>query len=243
MTDYESHMMPVLSHLAWLAERIGDEANAGRAYDAALLTYNGAAMLQWRFVAPMGNADVISTKWLRAEAAEAIDGLVTSSEKTVAKAANADGNQDKRLRARLVTEINRVVEVVARSLQIALPTPTRMPELESSPNVRELVDEFLAAHVEQYAAAIEEGRIRAAKMEVGPDAALKEAIAGLIYIHDDARAADMSPGLSRPLAQMAAGFFKTAVEQQTEASLPPAQKRQLLGLADGLVESAASAHP
>jgi hypothetical protein len=118
-----------------------------------------------------------------------------------------------------------------------------MPELESSPNVRELVDEFLAAHAERYADAIQRGRLAAAKGEAGPDAALKEAIAGLIYIHDDAREADMTPGLRRSLARMAAGFFKTAVEQQAEERLPPAQKRRLQRLADGLVESAASANP
>lgn len=241
--EYESRIAPVLGHLAWLAERIPDPANDGRAHDAALLTYNAAAMLQWRFVAPVSHADLISVEWRRTEAAEAIDKLVTSSEKAVAKAAKSARDQDKRLRAQLVTEINKVVEVVARSLQIALPTPTRMLELESSPNVRELLDEFLAAHAEQYAAAILEGRIAAAKREAGPDAALKEAIAGLIYIHDDAREAGMSPGLRRPLTQMAAGFFKTAVEQQAEESLPAAQKRRLLRLADGLVESAASANP
>lgn len=241
--EYESRIAPVLGHLAWLAERIPDPANDGRAHDAALLTYNAATMLQWRFVAPVSHADLISTEWLRTEAAEAIDRLVTSSEKTVVKAAKSARDQDKRLRAQLVTEINKVISVVARALQITPTTPTRMLELESSPNVRELLDEFLAAHAEQYAAAILEGRIAAAKREAGPDAALNEAIAGLIYIYDSARAADMSPGLRRPLTQMAAGFFKTAVEQQAKESLPAVQKRRLLRLADGLVESAASANP
>lgn len=241
--EYESRIAPVLGHLAWLAERIPDEANRGRAYDAALLTYNAAVMLQWRFTAPVSYADVISVDWCRTESAEAIDTLVTSSEKAVAKAAKSARDQDKHLRAQLVTAINKVVDVVARSLQIAPTAPTRMPELESSPRVRELLDEFLAAHAEQHAAAILEGRIAAAKKEVGPDAALKEAIAGLIYIHDDAREADMSPGLRRPLTQMAAGFLKTAVELQAEESLPAAQKRRLLRLADALIESAASANP
>lgn len=240
---YESRIAPVLGHLVWLAERIPDPANDGRAHDAALLTYNAATMLQWRFVAPVSHADLISVESLKTEAAEAIDRLVTSSEKTVVKATKSSRDQDNRLRTQLVTATNKAISVVARALQITPPTPTRMLELESSPNVRELVDEFLAAHAEQYAAAIKEGRLAATKREVGPDTALREAIGGLIYVQDSARAADMSPGLRRPLTQMAAGFFKTAVEQQAKERLPPAQKRRLLRLADGLVESAASANP
>jgi len=234
-----SYISPILAHLAWLADRMPDSANNGRAHDAALLTYSAAVMLQWRYVAPVSHADLIPTDWLRVEAGEAIDGLVTLSEKAVAKAGDADGDRDKRLRAQLVNEINKAVRIVARALQTARPTPTRMPELESSPNVRELIDEFLAAHAEQYADAIQRGRLAAAKGEAGPDAALKEAIAGLIYIHDDAREADTTPGLRRSLARMAAGFFKTAVEIQPD-DLPPASRKRLLRLADALVEDAAT---
>lgn len=241
--ESESRIGPVLGHLAWLAEKIPSPVNNERAYDAAILTYNAAAMLQWRFVAPVSYADVISVKWIRAEAADAIDKLVTLSEQAVAKAKKCNRDQDKRLRAQLVTEINKVIGVVARAMRIAVPMPSRMLELESSPNVRELLDELLAAHAVQYAAAIKEGRLRAEKREVGPDAALREAVAGLIYIHDDAREADMSPGLRRPLAQMAAGFFKTVVELQAEQRLPAAQRKRLLGLADALVESATAATP
>jgi len=216
-----SYISPILAHLAWLADRMPDSVNNGRVRDAALLTYSAAVMLQWRYVAPVSHADLIPTDWLRVEAAEAIDGLVKLSEKAVAKAGDADGDRDNRLRTQLVNKINKTIRIVARALQIARPTPARMPELESSPNVRELIDEFLAAHAEQYADAIEEGRLRAARREAGPDAALKEAIAGLIYIHDDARKADMTPGLRRSLARMAAGFFKTAVEIQPD-DLPAA---------------------
>lgn len=241
--DGESKIRPILGHLTWLAERIADPVNNGRLSDAALLTYNAAVMLQWRFVAPVSNADIIQREPDRVGAAEVIDGLVTSVERVVAKAEDAEGDQDTRLRAQLVTSIKKSLRELQRLLILGESIPTRVPDLESSPNVRGLLDEFLAAHAEQHAAAIEEGRLAAVKEEVGPDAALKEAIAGLIYIHDDAREAEMSPKLRRQLTQMAAGFFKTAVEQQADGGLPLVPRRTLIRLAGALVESAASANP
>ena len=240
--DYESRIEPILGHLAWLAERIEDSTNDGRAYDAAVLTYNAAAMLQWYFVAPVSYADTIRDDRTRAAAAELIDRLVQASEKIVAKAERGVGDQDAALRNKLAAKIRKVLRTLPALFHLAGPTPARMPRLEKSPNARELFDELLAAHAEQYTDAILKGRIAAAKKEAGPDAALNEAIAGLIYIHDDAREADMSPGLRQPLTRMAAGFFKTAVKQQPEERLLAAQRKRLLRLADALVESAASAN-
>jgi hypothetical protein len=237
--EYESRIAPVLGHLAWLAERITDEANTGRAHDAALLTYNAAVMLQWRFVAPVSSADTIFDETNRRKAAEVIDKLVKSAEKIVAKAEGADSEQDIVLRAKLVADIRRVLKKLPGLLSVANPEPTRLRELEASPNIRALMDEFLAVHAEQYAEAILQGRIAGMKGGSGPEAAMNEAIAGLIYAHDDAREADTTPGLRRSLAQMAAGFFKTAVEIQPEDLLPASRKR-LLGLADALVEDAAT---
>jgi hypothetical protein len=238
----DSQIGAVLAHLAWLAERINDPINAGRLQDAALLTYNAAVMLQWRFVAPLSYADTIQDTGSQVEAAEAISRLVTSAEKVVAKAEHADNAQDKVLRAKLVTDIRRAIKTLPILLSVANPKPTRLPELETSPKIRALMDEFLAAHAEEYAEAISIGRLVAARGGSGPAATMNEAIAGLIYIHDDARDADMTPGLHRSLAQMAAGFFKTAVEIQPD-DLPAASRKRLLRLADGLVESAASANP
>jgi hypothetical protein len=237
--NYESRIAPVLGHLAWLAERITDEANNGRAHDAALLTYNAAVMLQWRFVAPVSSADTVFDETSRREAAEIIDKFVKSAEKIVAKAEGADSEQDKVLRAKLVADIRRILKTLPRLLAVANLEPTRLPELETSPNVRALMDEFLAVHAEQYAEAILQGRIAGMKGGSGPQAAMNEAIAGLIYAHDDAREADMTPSLRRSLAQMAAGFFKTAVQIQPD-ELPAASRKRLLGLANSLVEDAAT---
>jgi hypothetical protein len=244
--DGESRLKPILGHLAWLADRIDDPVNDGRLKDAALLTYNAAAMLQWRFVFPVSWSDQIRNVDDRWEASGIIDGLVTSAEKIVAKADDAGGadqGRDKRLRSQLVAEITRSLQRLQELLLTGESVPARMPALEETPNARKLLDEFLAAHAEQYAAAIEKGRLAAAKREVAPAAALKEAIAGLIYIHDHAREAEMSPGLRRPLTQMAAGFFKSAVEWQAEKGLSPARKERLLRLANALVESAAPTQP
>jgi len=237
--ETESRIQPILAHLAWLAERINDPVNAGRLRDAALLTYNAAVMLQWRFVAPVSSADMVFDETSRREAAEVIDKFVKSAEKITAKAEHADSEQDKVLRAKLVADIRRVLKTLPRLLFAENPEPTRLAELETSPNIRALMDEFLAVHAGEYAGAIEVGRLRAAKELVGPDAALKEAIAGLIYIHDDAREADTTPGLRRSLAQMAAGFFKTAVEIQPD-EIPAARRKRLLRLANALVKDAAT---
>jgi hypothetical protein len=237
--EYESRIAPVLGHLAWLAERITDEVNDGRAHDAALLAYNAAVMLQWRFVAPVSHADTVLDETGRREAAEVIDSFVRSAEKIEAKAEHADGEQDKVLRAKLVTDIRRILKTLPRLLLVANPEPIRLPELETSPNIRVLMDEFLAVHAQHYAEAILKGRIAGAKGGSGPEAAMNEAIAGLIYAHDDAREADMTPSLRRSLAQMAAGFLKTAVEIQPE-DLPSASRKRLLRLADVLVEDAAT---
>ena len=183
----ESRVRPILDHLAWLAERIDDSVNAGRAYDAAVLTYNAAVMLQWQYVAPQSYADTITHEATRIEAADLIDRLVQASEKIVAKAERGIGDHDAALRDKLAAEIRKVLRTLPALFHLAGPTPARMPELEKSPNVRELLDEFLSAHAEQYTDAILKGRIAAAKGEVGPDAALKEAIAGLIFMHDRAR--------------------------------------------------------
>ncbi len=242
MTDpmySESRIGPILGHLAWLAERIEDPVNDGRAYDAAVLTYNAAAMLQWRFVFVVSHADTIRDMGLRVEAAKVIDGLVVAAEKIVAKAEGAGSEQDKALRSRLGALIRKVLKSLPELMLTANPEPARMPELETSPNIRALMDEFLAAHAEKYADAILQGRITGLKGGSGPEPAMNEAIAGLIYVHDDAREADTTPGLRRSLAQMAAGFFKTTVEIQPD-EIPAASRKRLLRLANALVEDAAT---
>jgi hypothetical protein len=235
----ESRMRPILGHLAWLAERIEDPVNDGRLRDAALLTYNAAVMLQWRFVAPVSTEDTIRDMGLRVEAAEAIDGLVVAAEKIVAKADGADSEQDKVLRSRLKAYIRKVLKTLPRLLLAGNPEPVRVLELETSPNVRELMDEVLAVYAEEYSEAITKGRLIGAKGGSGPDAAMSEAIAGLVYVHDDARETDMAPSLHHSFTQMAAGFFKTAAEIQPD-NLPLASRKRLLRLADSLVEDAAT---
>ena len=106
--DYQSRIEPILGHLAWLAERIEDSTNDGRAYDAAVLTYNAAAMLQWYFVAPVSYADTIRDDRTRAEAAELIDDLVTASRRIVTQAKDATKKEDEALRDRLTKQINKV---------------------------------------------------------------------------------------------------------------------------------------
>jgi hypothetical protein len=240
VTTYtESRMRPILGHLAWLAERIEDPVNDGRLQDAALLVFNAAVMLQWRFMAPVSIEDTIRDMSLRVEAAEVIDGLVMAAEKIVTKTEGADSEQDKSLRSRLKSQIRKVLSTLPGLLLFGNPESARVPELEISPNVRELMDEVLAVYADEYAEAISKGRLIGAKGGSGPDAAMNEAIAGLVYIHDGAREADMAPSLRQSLSRVMAGFFKTAVENQPDG-FPAAEKKRLLRLADGLIEGATS---
>lgn len=241
--EYESRIAPVLGHLAWLAERIPDPANDGRAHDAALLTYNAAAMLQWRFVAPVSHADTVFDETSRREAAEVIDDLVRSSRTIVTRAAKvASAAEDTEIREQLSRKINKAIKDLGRLMPQLSVTPDRQPELEEAANLRELMDEFLAAHADEYAAAIATGKAMAAKSTPGPETALNHAFAVWIYSQDAARRGSLPPDLQSGIARIAAGLFKTAVGMQSN-DVPPDQKRQLARLADLLVAEAQPVTP
>lgn len=238
----ESRLRPILGHLAWLADRIADPINKERLKDATLLTYNAVAMLQLRFVAPLSRADVVLLESDRKQAAEAIDRLVRFAEKAVKKVSVSKGDYGIPLRDQLVAEVRKLLRKLPRLMRIADPIPARMPELEASPNLRELLDELLAKHAKTYAVAIAKGRHSGAKGGVGPYKAINEAIAELIYVYDDARDADMSPELRRSLTQMATGFFKTAVEIQPK-DFPPALRKRLTQRANALITRTTPSNP
>lgn len=236
--EHESRIAPVLSHLAWLAERIPDEANDGRAYDAALLTYSAAAMLQWRFLAPMSFSDTIRDPVWRTEAAELIDDLLNTSRRIVARANKGmAAEEDERLRDQLSKKINKVTKDLPRLLLASNPVPERRPEFEEAANLRQLIDEFLAAHRDEYSEAIAKGKTLGTKGGTGPDAALNEALAAVIYSQDAAKSRSMPPELQSGLAKIAAGFFKTAVSMQLE-DMPNADKRLLRQCADSIMADA-----
>lgn len=217
----ESKLAPVLGHLAWLADRVASEDNAGRAYDASLLTYNAAAMLQWRFVAPVSYADTIMDRGSRMEAARLIDGLVSVSQRLIGQAGSPSKADDRAIRMRLAKEIGKVL----RELPLLLHStprvaPMQMPELEQAASIRGLIDEFMAEHGDSEDA-IARGRAKDRKQGAGPEAALCEAIASLIYAHEPAR----DTAEPRIFANLAAGFFKAAVFAQSEEMLPQQMQR------------------
>jgi hypothetical protein len=234
----ESRIAPVLGHLAWLAERIDDDINRGRAHDAALLTYNAAVMLQWRFTAPVSYADTIQDPALRSEAAELINDFVNTSRRMVVRAKqDPAAAEDETVRKQLTKKINKVTKNLPRLLLASNPVPERRPEFEEAANLRQLMAEFLTAHKDQYSAAIAKGKALGAKGGTGPEAALNEALAAVIYSQDAAETGSMLPELQSGLSRIAAGFFKTAVDMQPD-DMPPEEKRLWRRLADSLVAEA-----
>lgn len=233
-----SRISEILDHLAWLADRINDGSNRGRGYDAALLTYNAAAVLQWCFVASVNSADTIHDAVARAESAQLIDNLVIASRRLAMKAkSSAVPGQDVDIRTRLVKEIGRVLKNLPQLMAAPLPIPIRKDELEAAVSIPALIDEFIAVNKKDHPEAIARGWAVGAKGGTGPEASLNEAIATLICVHGADNEASRTPELRRGLARIAAGFFKTAVGMQPD-DISPEQKKRLQRLADSLVASA-----
>lgn len=235
----DSKLTPILGHLAWLAECVASEDNARRAYDASLLTYNAAAILQWRFIAPVSYADTIRDAAARAVAAKLIDNLVTVSRRLITRAREAANSKDDvDVRARLAKEIRRVVKDLPPLLLVPKPAPAQVPELEAAVSIPDLIGDFLDSHKTDHAEAIAQGQAVGLKGGTGPDAAFNESIAALIVAHDASSTVAMTPELRHGLARIAAGFFKTAMEMQLE-DVTPDQIRRWRRFADLLVADAA----
>lgn len=221
----ESNLLPILDHLAWLGERVADRVNVGRVYDAALLTYNAAVMLEWRFRFPLGDWALPpdSPEW--AKAAELMDEFSMSSRAIVEKVETAPKKAADAYRPKLRAHIKRVLMRLPDLLSVRTPTPAYMAALNESPDIRFLMQEFLDAHRHEYADAIKKGLAAGKAESVGPEAALSEAIASLLYVHTSQGMAAQSADLRRSLGQMAAGFLETAVEDLPDGVSAVQKKR------------------
>ena len=234
-----SDLLPILDHLAWLAECVADEANADRAYDAALLTYNAAVMLEWRFRFPLGEWTLPLDRPEWAEAAKLMDDLSMSSRAIVEKVKTAPKKEADAYRAKLRARIKRVLKRLPDLLSVRTPTPAYMAALNESPNVRMLMGEFLEAHRDEYTDAIAEGKAAGKARDVGPEAALSEAVASLLYVHTSQGMKAQPADLRRSLGQMAVGFLKTAVEDLPDG-VSPAQRKRWRRLAKWLASDGAA---
>lgn len=233
----ESRIKVTLSHLAWLARYMTGGENNGRAFDAAILTYNAAAILQWQFIAAVSPADTIPDGGARATAAKAIDDFVVVARRIVSQS-QSGASDDRGIRNRLAKEIGRVLEEVPRLMFFGPPAPARSTELEDAPNVPELLTEFVNSHKTDHREAIARGRARGAKGDRGPYAAIKEAVAALVYVHAPEKTEGVRDASRLALAALAAGFLKTAVEMQHDDT-PAVERRRWKPVVEGLMESAA----
>jgi hypothetical protein len=228
-----SAIKPILGHLAWLAKNIDTPANSGRAYDAALLTYNAAAILQWRFVFPVSDLDTSQNGEYRLKIMRLIKALVKTSRELVEDAKDTVGD-DVPLRRRLARAIRTVVSRIPALLPTVSPTPQLMPELQLAPDVVRLLDEFLDAHHDRYREAVARGRAAARTERTGQAAAIQEAVAWLAYSHSSGYATARTREEHGVLAQLAAGYLKTAVEMPLDGDVLAAETRSLRDLAQSL---------
>ncbi len=229
-----------LRHLAWLADRISDRENPWPLKDAALLAYNAAAMLQWGLVTTLNGSDVNPVGLTREQCLQAASEFSSGMERIVHTTDNVTPEQSKTLQKQIVARIEKVSTNMWWALCRGSMVPARMPELEKTIEVTELLEGYLAAHAETHKAEIEKGWLRAKKND-GPDAAMNQALAALIYTNSSACKSALPPDAQKSLQRMAAGFFKIAVDDLTAEDIAPAVKRRLSRRAD-MFKNAAS-HP
>ena len=234
--ERNSSLLPVIGHLAWLGERIGDPVNAGRLKDGSLLAYNAATMLQWRFMTSLdqvgfGHAEAT------AEAAQVIGRFVADIGKIVDQAELQDDTDDSEARKKVAAKIQKTITRLTVVLNLDTPVPVRVPDLETKPSLKGLMDEFLAKYADdrQYVDAIKKGKLAATKAG-GPDSAINEAIAQLVWLNDLDSSA-MLPEDRRILAQIVTGFYKYVVDEMLPKEYSPASKKRLMRVADSLIEA------
>ena len=172
-----------------------------------------------------------------AKAARVIDRFVDDMEKIVDKAELQDDTDDSNARKQVAAEIEKATTRLTVFLNLDTRYPARVPDLETKPSLKELMDEFLAEYADDrnYVDAIKKGKLAATKAG-GPDSAFNEAIAQLVWLNDLDSSA-MPPKELRILKQIAIGFYKTVVDEMLPKDYPPATKRKLMRRADALIEA------
>jgi hypothetical protein len=236
--DSQSRIVPILGHLSWLAANMDGPVNEGRAYDAALLTYNAAGILQWRFMIPLASQDSIKDHSKREQVTKAIDNLVVSSRRMVEQIRELGDGRDDYYRRVLKSDIERAVSEISAVLSVK-PIPSRVRVLETSPDVRKLLEEAVSVYAGTHGDAIARGRSAATSTDLSSEAAITEALASLIFANV-ARNVIEDQVARGAFKSSSAGFFKTAVDFDAyiQDDVDPHAKR-LQWLAELLVTDAA----
>lgn len=205
----------ILDHLAWLREQLGVEVNRGNAHAGALLVYNAAAMLQWKFVFPSGDQDRIDDAADRNRAAKLIDDFVWEVRglHQEAKALDASGRPKstatKSVLDRLTTQLTKVLRQLPKLAGLPEPSPVRDIGLEQEIETGDLVGDWVRSRHEPKAATSKGG------VAPGPRSGLLSTMAGVVFVQQPQQgaAAERTAAAS---ADIVAAFLGLAVEEHVQ---------------------------
>jgi hypothetical protein len=226
----KSKIEPILEHLAWLKEQAGKEINRDRAYDAALLTYNAAVMLQWHFVMPASEADQTQNDADRKKAAKLIDDFVWAV-KTVFEKAEAAKNSRPAETGTLqlcVKSLQKLVSKILRELPplfaIESVTPVRLRDLERTQDYAKHLREWARNHPR--VSASDRGPM-VASLRDGPGAGLRRSLAAVDVAQDTGVMKTCPPRVRRAFRETVAGFVEFDTQEAAGRSSGTAKKRWL----------------
>jgi len=226
----ESKIKRVLEHLAWLKEQAGAEINHDRAYDAALLTYNAAVMLQWHFVMPASETDQIQSEADRKMAAKLIDDFVWAVKTVFEKAEAAKNSRPAETEALqlCLKSLKRLVATLLRTVPplfaIETVTPIRFRELERTQDYAKHLGEWVHEHPRVFAT--DRGPL-SASLRDGPGAGLRRSIAAVHVAQDTAAMKTCPPHIRRAFRETVAGFVEFDAEEAGGRSRGIGKKRWL----------------
>ncbi len=220
----------VLEHLAWLNEQVGEEVNRDRVYDAALLTYNAAVMLQWHFVMPMSEADQIQNEADRKKAAKLIDDFVWGI-KRVFEQAESQRTSPPVEAAGVPRSPKKLENLVAGILRDLPPLfgleslkPVRFRDLERTQDYAKLLRDWVSNHPR--ALTTDRGPL-AASLRKSAGAGLRGSLAAVFLAQDPAKMKACPPHVRRAFRETLAGFVEFDAGEAAGRSRGTAKKRWL----------------
>lgn len=226
----ESKIKRVLEHLAWLKEQAGADINHDRAYDAVLLTYNAAVMLQWHFVMPAAETDQIQSEADRKTAAKLIDDFVWDV-KTVFEKAEAAKNSrpaETELLQLCMKSLKRLITKILRKVPplfaIETVTPVRFRDLERTQDYAKHLGEWVRKHPRVFAT--DRGPLLASLRD-GKGAALRSSLAAALVAQEATTMKACSPHIRRAFRETVAGFVEFDAEETAGQSRGTGKKRWL----------------
>ena len=226
----ESKIKRVLEHLAWLKEQAGAEINHDRSYDAALLTYNAAVMLQWYFVMPTTEADQIQNEADRKRAAKLIDDFVWAVKTVFEKAEVAKKSRPAEAEAIQLCRksLQKLVAGILRKLPplfaIEALTSVRFRDLERTQDYAKHLGEWVRKHPRVFAT--DRGPL-SASLRDGTGASLRSSLAAALVTQEATTMKACPPHIRRAFRETIAGFVEFEAEETAGRSRGTGKKRWL----------------